>query len=83
MTAMAMVIVVDPILQERATAYLGTIRDEPIWHVILTDSGYLEEVWDLPLNIAVDIAAKLNYSNSLLVRLDSSITAKRIVERSA
>jgi hypothetical protein len=47
MTATAIVIVVDPILQERATAYLWTIGAAPIWHNILTKSGYLEEVRDL------------------------------------
>ncbi|CEJ62607.1 hypothetical protein PMG11_11104 [Penicillium brasilianum] len=43
MTATAMAVVVDPILQERATAYLWTIRAEPIWQDILTHSGYVEE----------------------------------------
>jgi hypothetical protein len=79
MTATAMVIVVDPLLQKRATAYLWTIRAEPIWHDILTQSGYLEEVRDLSPNFAT----KLNYSNRLLAQLNSSITVKRIIKRSA
>jgi hypothetical protein len=78
MTATAIVIVVDPILQERATAYLWTIGAAPIWHTILTKGGYLEEVRDLSLTSAT----KLNYPNSLLVRLNSSITVKMTTKRS-
>lgn len=57
MTAVTMVVAVDPVLQKRATVYLWTDGSFPIWREVLADSGYAEEIQELQPKIAV----RLNY----------------------